>query len=164
MIFVECNPDTAIVRALVALPQREIVHELKGKFGIAKMMGQRKGLVGLVDEDPGSVQPRYFMTMKVKQDLTGGIRLLSDEIRNNRLLVVCPYLEAWIAQASKDARLDLSDYSLPRDPASLHKVVNIDLRRFERVVEDLKGSQRIETLRDLLKQVGVPVKPRARSH
>ncbi|RZN37248.1 MAG: hypothetical protein EFT35_06525 [Methanophagales archaeon ANME-1-THS] len=50
-------------------------------------------------------------------------------------------------KATKEADLDISRYNLPDDSEELHKVINLDLRKFEMLIKDLKGeSERIKAL------------------
>lgn len=153
MIYVECKPDAALVQALTQLPHREIVNELKGKYEVLKRISNGSNAKGLVDEDPAANQPAYFARMEVQRDLPQrGLKILEDVGKGNRVVLLCPKLEDWIIMAAQDAEVDLEDrrYNLPNNPTRLHRVINIDLRKFERLVQDLTGTPRLRCLRRLL--------------
>ena len=151
MIYVECYPDTILVRTLTGLPQREVIHELKGKSGVVGQVSKRRDSRGLVDEDPMATPPPYLVRMEILQDVPArGLRLLQDTARGNHIVVLRPRLEDWIARAARDAGIDLLDYNLPTDPRKLHQVINDYLPSYQRLVEDLKNSNRLEALHRLL--------------
>ncbi|MBI2165759.1 MAG: hypothetical protein HYU29_05080 [Chloroflexi bacterium] len=143
----------ALVQVLTNLPRRQIVHELKAKGGIAGRVISQSNAKALIDEDPGSTQPKYFTGLTVAQDLQDkGLKLLHDQKRNNDVIVLCPRLEEWIVAAARSERVSLSTYGLPEEPRALHRVINLDLRKFERLVKDLVkiNSARLRSLRSIL--------------
>ena len=153
MIYVECKPDETLVRLLTGLPRREIIHELKGKSEVVNQIKKRSNTQGLVDEDPQSIQPPCLGEMRIVQDLHEmGLRLLGDS-RNNRIVVLCPRLEEWVVQAAREEQLAISAYRLPEEPRRLHRVINDDLRKFERLVNDLRNSARLTSLRSALQSL-----------
>ncbi len=150
MIYVECKPDEVLVRVLTGLPRREVIHEIKGKPRIVDKISKLQNSTGLIDEDPGGVQPVYLKRMGVVQDLLQrGLRILQDT-KENRIIVICPRLEEWVVRAAMEARVDLRQYTLPDDPQRLHQVINDDLRKFQRLVEDLKDTDRLRALGSVL--------------
>ena len=150
MIYVECYPDTVLVLTLTRLPQREVIHE-NGKGGVVNRVKNSRNSRGLVDEDPMTTQPTYIGTMTVLEDLpASGLRLLHDSARGNHIVVLCPRLEEWTVRAARDTGIDLSRYNLPNDPTRLHQVVNDYLSSFQRLVEDLRDSDRLRDLHNLL--------------
>ncbi len=150
MIYVECKPDGILVRALTTMPQREIIHEIKGKYEVVKKISRRKSCGAVIDEDPASNQPAYLATMVTLQDLPErGLKVLGDE-SDNRIVVMCPRLGEWTIRAAREGRVDVSRFNLPDDPLKLHGIINADLRKFERLVEDLKDSDRLRALSNVL--------------
>lgn len=148
MLYVECHPDTTLVRTL-GIPKREIRH-VHSKGNVCNRLSKNKDSIGLVDEDPDSAQPNYLKTLELIEE-RHGLRLLSDNRNNNRVIVICPTLEAWIIAASREAGINLSRFGLPEDPHKLHKDINLKLDKFEQLIKELIGnSQRIETLKRLL--------------
>jgi hypothetical protein len=153
MIYVECKPDETLVRLLTGLPRREIIHELKGKGEVVNQIKKRSNAQGLVDEDPGSTQHRYLRTMRTVHDLPErGLRLLGDS-SGNRIVILCPRLEEWIVQAAREEQLAISAYCLPEEPRRLHRIINDDLRKFERLVNDLRDSAMLTSLHSALQSL-----------
>ena len=154
MIFVECKPDEMLVRNVTGLPKRQIIHELKGKAEVCKRVSGQQNCKGVVDEDPGSTEPVYLARINLSEELLQlGLKVFEDGPRNNRVVVLCPKLEDWILRATRDARLDITKYGLPNDPTALHRVINLDPRKIERLLGDLRNAatERMKTLAQLLK-------------
>jgi len=142
MIYTECKPDSALVK-LLGIPKKQILH-LGGKPEVCKQLAKRENWKGLVDEDPFSVQPPYLKELQAKKDLSNyGLKILNDNSKNNDLIVLCPRLEEWVIKAAKEAGIDIKRYNLPDDGEQLHKVINLDLRKFERLVNDLEGKSKM---------------------
>ena len=153
MIYVECKPDFTLVQALTQLPRRGIAHELKGKYEVMKRLSSLRNIRAMVDEDPGANQPAYLSRLQVLRDLPQrGLRILEEVSRNNRVVVVCPRLEDWIIRATQEAGLDLTNprYNLPNSPTRLHREITFDLRKLERLIQDLRDTPRLRCLSGLL--------------
>ena len=151
MIYVECKPDAILVRAVTKLPRREVIHEIKGKYEIAKRLSSAEHSDAVVDEDPQSSQPAYLSALEPVQDLPEvGLRLLLDTRRSNRVVILRPRLEEWIIYAATEEGLELDRRGLPNRGPALHSVINFDLRKFERVVQDLRNSERLRALSAML--------------
>ena len=151
MIYVECKTETALVKSLVRVPRREIIHEIKGKAGVCEKLEKHEDCKGLVDEDPQSAQPPYIRKLTLEDDFPQGeLKVLCDESKGNRLIVLCPKFEDWILKAAREAKVDVRKYGLPDDPDELHKVINLNLVKLEKLLEGLKDSDRIKALRKLL--------------
>jgi hypothetical protein len=150
MIYVECYPDTVLVRTLTGLGPREIGHE-GGKSKVVSRVSKGSNTTGLVDEDPLQVQPPYLLRMETLLDEAGrGLRLLRDSDRANHIVVLCPRLEDWVVRAAREAGVNLDDYSLPGDARLLHRVIKERLSSFQRLVEDLRNADRLRSLHGLL--------------
>ncbi len=143
MIYTECKPDSALLKTL-GLSKKQIIH-LGGKPEVCKQLEKRKNWKGMVDEDPFSVQPPYLKKLQVNEELSNdhGFRVLRDNSKNNDLIILCPRLEEWVLKATKDAEIDIKGYNLPDDGERLHKEINIDIRKFEKLIDDLKGKSRM---------------------
>ena len=154
MIYVECTADEALVKVL--LPRRQVVHEIKGKpavvFQVVQVKG-RKNCVGMVDEDPGGVQPAYLVGLFKG---THHYRVLEFDDKNagNRLVVLRPRLEEWVISAAKAAGVDVERYSLPNNPSELHEVIGNRLDNFQKMLRALisKNSRYLAALSNSLKQ------------
>jgi hypothetical protein len=155
MIYLECKADQTLVRALTRLPGREISHE-RNKSEVAKSLSETRNALGMVDEDPTApTQPPYLTRMRTLRDMRdSGLKVLIDTSRGNRVVVLCPRLEDWIIRAAQEADIDLthSRYNLPNTARRLHGEINIDLRKFERLLQDLieSAAPRLASLREEL--------------
>ena len=90
MIYVECKPDQTLVQTLTGQPNRAFIHE-QGKYQLMNKLKRQRNARAMVDEDPGTNQPAYLTTMQVLQDSREtALKLLSDESRGNRVVVLCP--------------------------------------------------------------------------
>ncbi len=136
VVFVECNPDKLLIQKL-GVPKRKIVHA-GSKSEVCKRLSRSVSSIGVVDEDPFSIQPRYIGKLKTIEDSQKlGIRVLLDEGNNNFVIILSPRLEEWIIEASKEAKITMSKYGLPRDGNKLHKVINSNLDKFEKLLDEL---------------------------
>lgn len=151
MIYVECNADFVLVRFITNVPRSDIAHELQGKGGICSRLRNQSNCIGLIDEDPSSIQPRYVKEAKLKDDLPEhGLRLLHHSSDNNSLIVLCPRLEEWVLRAAGEAGIDVKKYGLPQNGKRLHAEINSNLDRFERLLARLKGTESLKQLKRLL--------------
>lgn len=150
MIYVECKPDLLLVNRL-GVPKRNIVHA--GNISkVCKGLAKSTHAKGLVDEDPSGDRPRYLDTLRLLQN-QHEITLLRDDKRANHVIVLCPRLEEWIIKATEEAGVNIGRYHLPNEGEKLHRVINFDLRKMERLISDLKEeSERINVLKSYLKE------------
>ena len=140
MILVECKPDKELVKMLISkkIDLKKITHG-RNKSEIIKMLIKRgeKYKIGIIDEDPGGTVPRVFN----KYQLVKKYNIDVDEYRisasNNVLLILKPRLEEWFLKISKKSKLRLKDYKLPEDPDRLHKIINANLKKFEKALRKL---------------------------
>lgn len=150
MIYVECKADFDLVKSVTKIPKREIVHE-KNKPEVCKRLEKQKNCKGLVDEDPLSSQPAYMKKVRLENDLFHHeLKAFYDESNENYLFVLCPRLEEWILEAAKEYNLNMQKYSLPNSAHKLHRVIDHNLDKFEKLLTDLKDSERLKSLRKLL--------------
>lgn len=156
MIFVECNPDIVLLRALTNVPKRNITHEFKGKAEICKKLSKLNDCLALLDEDPSSIQPSYLIEATLEREIpTNGLRVLHDGANNNYLVILCPRLEDWVLNAAREANIDVRNYNLPTDASRLHRHINLNLDKFEHLLKDLiEASSRLKTLKTLLQKRG----------
>lgn len=153
MLYVECKADETLARCL-GLPRRELRHELN-KDEVLKQLAKQSHCLGMVDEDPNSPRPIQFGQMVVRDNYDQlGLRVYGGDARHNRVILLRPRLEEWLLRAARDARLDVSgrQYNLPPSPARLHREINLDLSKVERLIDDLIAAEflPIHQLRDLL--------------
>jgi hypothetical protein len=151
-LFVECKPDETLASAL-GVARRDIEHAL-GRASVCAQLSRRTGVTGMVDEDPGSALPPYLKSL-AERSWEHGIRVLLDEKRNNRMIMLSPRLEEWLVQAAKGVGLKMTDFGFGNDNGlQLHAEINQRLENLERLVEALIAakSPRVLRLQALLKQ------------
>ena len=150
-IYTECKADTALLNAILSIPKRDIIHEIKGKFEVCKSLERKKNSKGMIDEDPATVQPVYLKKLVLKQDLPQlGLKRLYDQSKGNHVIVLCPRLEEWILRAAEESNIRVQDYGLPNNPSSLHRLLEHEVDNFIKLVNGLKESNRLKNLKRLL--------------
>ena len=153
MIHLECDNDEALVRGL-GIPRRDITHHA-GKPRVAKALQQSKpgGVVGLVDEDPGSNGPPYLKEFKLVDDLPElGLRRCKHRASEKWLIKIRPDLEPWLYATAKQAGLSPSDHRLPENHHMLHDHPKAHAAKLIAFVAGLaaKGNQRLLKLKSWL--------------
>ena len=153
MIYVECKPDGILVRHLTGLPKGQVAHEAGGRGAVCNRLKKNNNVAAMVDEDPGTARPTYMTHLTLSdEDVQLGLKLYLDRSRNNRIVVLYPRLEEWLIRAAGDSGLSMNDYRLPDWGNALHKAINLDERKIQRLLSDLyaAGSPRLLELRSLL--------------
>lgn len=141
IIFVECNPDELLIQK-IGIPKK-IIYHAGGKTKICKKLSKDTNKIGVIDEDPLSVQPPYIKKLKIiEEEKELGIKVLFDEKRKNRIIILSPRLEEWIIKACEEAKIDLKKYNLPKNGNKLHKVINTNLNKFENLLGELIGNSK----------------------
>jgi hypothetical protein len=150
VVFVECNPDKLLLQKM-GVPKRKILHA-GSKSEVCKRLGKSVNSIGVVDEDPFSIQPPYIKKLKtIENSQKLGIRVLLDETNNNLVIILSPRLEEWIIGASKEVKISMNRYGLPKDGNKLHKVINSNLDKFEKLLDELVDkSERFLALKSYL--------------
>ena len=134
--FAECWPDTLLVKALTG---KRVVH-VGGKARLIKKILELKGepCKGIIDEDPRSSQPpqlRNFSEIRILEAVK--LKIYAGP-REKVIIALSPRLEEWIISAAKESGLRLTSYNLPEDPDTLHKVINLDPRKLQKLLTDLE--------------------------
>lgn len=150
MIYVECKPDVALVNAL-GIPKREIIHA-GNKSKVCKRLSKSENSKGLIDQDPWSDQLSYVKRLETVYN-QHGVEIREDRQNKNRLIILCPRLEEWILEATKEANLDITEYGLPNSGKKLHGMINTNISKFETLIEELlrRNSNMLNVLRRALK-------------
>lgn len=157
MIVVECKPDYTLASRLTSSSGRKVEHSANKSAVLTKLV-RRKGFhayensLGIIDEDPRSYQPNIIMKFAMVEDSpTHKIRLLYYKWLNNNVLVLCPRLEEWIIEAARETGTLMSDYGLPNEPEVLHEIINLNINKFELLIDTLKRrSNRVKKLMQLI--------------
>jgi hypothetical protein len=149
MLLLECLPDETVARTL-GCPRRSLQH-LAGKSRICKRLAESESDIGLIDEDPDTVQPSYLKDLHLARE-EHEILLYRDEERNNRVIVLRPRFEEWLIRTAKFAGINMSDFGLSDRGNDLHREINSRLPNLVRFLEELinRKNQRLLHLRALL--------------
>ena len=124
MIVVECYLDEYLIRSL-GFPKKLIKHQ-SGKGKVIRSLLRLQGKIGIIDEDPDSIQPPELKNYDVILE-TENLRLLERKSSKNQyLIVISPTLEGWIVKRAIHNRIDLNDYGLESDANSLHNIPHIE--------------------------------------
>lgn len=149
MVLLECKPDEALVRQLGRARRDCVHHDDKGR--VCNRLSRSEGMVAMIDEDPGSAQPRYLGELATVSDVDG-IRVMRDTTRNHRVIVLQPRLEEWIIATAKADGIAMGDFGLSERGNELHREINSRLLAFAKLIDALTeaGSKRLGRLRELL--------------
>lgn len=150
MIYLECDPDKALISTL-GIPSKDIKHA-NSKGNVCNHLAKNKNVKGLVDEDPLSSQPNYLKRLKL-HSFEHSIRVLYDEKASNHLIVLCPVLEEWILKAAKEAGVEVGDYGLPNETRQLHQMINTRIDSFKKLLKVMLGkSKMLTSLENIVKK------------
>jgi hypothetical protein len=133
-LFLECKPDQTLAVAL-GFPEKDVVHS-HGKGRVSNYLSKHQGVIGLVDGDFGSSEPRGLKDYVEKRH-EHGVRLRTNPNRENRLIVLCPRLEPWLIQAAKTSGVKMETFGLPEKLHDLDALINQRLPNVGRLVEEL---------------------------
>jgi hypothetical protein len=153
MIYLECDADQALAESL-GVRNKNIEH-CHGRGNVCnKLKGIKRKVsdsIGMIDEDPGSAPDKYLENIKEINN-KNGIKTFKDT-NNNKLIVICPYLEAWIIKQAKASKINPKTYNLPDKPNELHREAIHKLNKFKDLIKDLitNKSTGIIYLKGLLK-------------
>jgi hypothetical protein len=150
MIYVECKADKSLVHVIADIRPYEIEH-CPGKNEVLKKLLKDKRSIGIIDEDPKAPSPPELETIKPRRFKYMGSKLslkfYYEKSNNNLLIIICPNLEKWIIEASKEEKINLNSYDLPSNPANITK--------FQNLLHGLlkKENERLLTLRECIEYV-----------
>ena len=150
-LFLECKPDEVLAVTL-GVSRKSITHN-HGKGRVSRSLQKNSGVVGLVDEDPGSAEPaamKQFSEVSINHD----VRLKINKSRKNRLIVLCPRLEPWLIKSAKAAGVKMDEFGLSENVQVLDSMINHRLQNVERLLAALLSapSPRLLYLKSLLNE------------
>ena len=136
-VLAECSADEVVLREL-GVPRRQLLH-FGGKDKLINSLRDRPGVVGVIDEDPGSTQHPDLKASYRKAESAEGLRLLARQgSGGQRLVIVCPRLEDWLIERAKSSGIRPEDYGLPGDPDRLHSIPRYEQKEgFRRFLGEL---------------------------
>jgi len=139
MIFlVEDAPHKSLLRSL-GIPRKHIL-PMGSKGTVIKRLRDRPGDVGIVDEDPSSIQTQSrelanYQTMESGE----GLQLLARRgSGGQRLIVLCPIVENWLIDRARVCGIDPRQYHLPSTAKGLKGLLHYEEKEwFLRFLDDL---------------------------
>lgn len=127
-IAVECYADEKLVELLVYKNEPRILHQF-GKGNIFNYLHKSTTVsaIGLVDDDPGSTQPRRFRDSYIEVESKGTIRRYRHKDKNDiSVIVLSPRIEEWLIKRAQDSGINLDNYSIPDDAEKLRSKPRYD--------------------------------------
>jgi hypothetical protein len=151
MLLLECKPDEELARRLGRI-RRDCLH-LNDKGRVCNWLKRKEGLVAMIDEDPGAAQPPYLKELKRVSD-EHGIRVLCDESRGHRVVILQPRLEEWVIETARTANIAMEGFGLSERGNELHREINSRLPGFAKLVDRLLDVQspRMACLQRLIRE------------
>ena len=136
-VLVECDADEVVLRNL-GVPRKKLFH-FGGKDKLITRLRNLPRAVGVVDEDPASIQHPDLRASYRQVKSAEGLRLLGRHgSGGQRLVVVCPKLEDWLIDRAKSSGIRPEDYGLPIDPDRLHSIPRYERKEsFRRFLAEL---------------------------
>ena len=142
MIYFECYSDQAFLTGIgVSLKNTE--HSFS-KGNVCNKLQKNNGSIGLADEDPGEIQPRFIRYLTEAQRIVYKdqyLILFSDPKTKNRLILIRPNIEGWTIRIAQELKIDLNALSLPTDENGLHEALG-----FAKNQNQLKSFKELFTL------------------
>jgi hypothetical protein len=137
-VLVECDADEVVLRNL-GVPRKHLFH-FGGKDKLINRLKQLPGAVGVVDEDPASIQHPDLKASYRQAKSAEGLRLLTRQgSGGQRLVIVCPKLEDWLINRAKLSGIRPEKFTLPSDPDRLHGIPRYEQKEgFRRFLAELK--------------------------
>lgn len=123
-MHVECKPDEQLLHSLGHSRKNIKHHNDKGR--VCNELRDGESLIGMVDEDPGAAQPKYFNQLR-ETDHQHNIKIYNDPANRSKLIVICPRLEDWIIKACQLSDIKPSEFGFSNKPNELHKNINFRL-------------------------------------
>src|SRR5882724_10993554 len=137
-IVVECKPDE-ILAVVLGFSRKEIAHE-NNKGEVCHYLEKSAIKLAIIDEDPGSGQPRYLRNFKVVEEKFSVITMVYKKF-DKTIIVIKPRLEEWILMQCQNSGINPGDFFLPADAKRLKDIINLKLDKFQRLLDDLVHNQ-----------------------
>lgn len=108
-------------------------------------------MIGMIDEDPNTIQPRYLQDLAVVSN-EHDIAVYEDHDRGHRLIVLRPRLEEWLIQTARSEEIEMIQFGLSERGNDLHREINSRLPSLVKLIDQLlaTNSARLRHLQSLL--------------
>jgi hypothetical protein len=137
-VIVECNPDEILVLTL-GLSRQEVVHQ-NSKGEVCNYHAKNDIRIAIIDEDPGSGQPRYLQEFIMEEEKFGIMKLVNNNTEKI-IIVIKPRLEEWIIAQCLQSNVNPEKFFLPKEAKRLKDVINLRLNHFRDLLNELKNKQ-----------------------
>lgn len=134
-IVIECNPDEALLKVL-GYTRKMITHQ-SSKGEVINYLKRNPSAIGIVDDDPGSAKPTYFLEFSPETENKFGIESYVISKLQTRLIVIKPRLEEWVLQNASELNVNPVHYSIPTTGHELHKVINTRIPKFKDLLNEM---------------------------
>jgi hypothetical protein len=134
MLHLECKPDEVLARKLGRTRKQCLHHNDKGR--VCNALKRAASCTGMIDEDPDSAQPLYLATL-TEQSSEHDVRVLRDEKRNHRVVIIRPRLEEWLIKTAQTSGIEMDNFGLSDHGNELHREINARLPKVEELIAAL---------------------------
>ena len=136
MIVIECNNDEFLIKSF-GFSRKEISHQ-RCKGEVIKKVGKLSAAIGIIDEDPQSIQPGDLKKYKVIR-AQGDLKLFTGRNdKSKKIILISPYLEHWIINRTKSNKINVKYYNLPVNPKKLHDIPHLERNKgFQKLLREL---------------------------
>ncbi len=151
--IVECKPDKLLIKFLINVPKKSIVHAANKTEVIKTLLKISDDAIGIIDEDPWSLQPSHLKKFELKKNFSNyGLSILHENQTKKKLVIIKPRLEDWLLRAGKESGVSFKRYKLPETGKDLHKVINTNLEKLQTTLNELLKSKnaRLFKLKEIL--------------
>ena len=152
LLILECKADEKLAMTL-GVSRKSIRHQ-NDKGNVCNFLDKHTNVMGLIDEDPNSAQPRYLNGARTIGSIHN-VRVLQ-ATNNNKIIVLLPRLEDWIIFICSLSKVNPDDFFLSSSPNQLHKEINYKLDQMENLLKELltRKNPALNHLKSLLHIVG----------
>lgn len=142
-LLVECKADQLFLEILLSEKEGIRLKHGRNKSEIIKFLTKSRfqSSIGMVDEDPNRDQPSYLELHYKLYKKTDTLIVHRNIENRTSLIVLRPRLEEFVINACKVAKIPLKNYGLPEDGKRLHSIINLQLKNFRKLLEDLKTNK-----------------------
>ncbi|MBN1509869.1 MAG: hypothetical protein JW955_23685 [Sedimentisphaerales bacterium] len=137
--LVEDAPQRSLLRSL-GIPRKSIL-VMGAKGNVIKKLKDRPGDVGIVDEDPDSIQTQSHELANYPVVERGeGLQLRARRGGGGqRLIVLCPRVERWLIDRAGACEIDPRQYGLPSTARELENLQHYEEKDgFGRFLDELR--------------------------
>ena len=132
MIYFECYSDQAFLTG-IGIPSKNMEHSFS-KGNVCNKLQKNLSSIGLVDEDPNEIQPKFIRYLIEAQRIVYEdqyLTLFSDPKTKNKLILIRPNIEAWSIRIAQELKIDLKKNNLSNNEDELHELLGFSKNRYE---------------------------------